>query len=81
VELYLHSHNTPSWRAQLKKHRDNFTFTFLPLPIIIIIIIVVVVVVAVKGKVRVLNCAPRHEDVLRGAGIAARILDVGTRVR
>jgi len=30
VELYLHSHNTPSWRSsQLKrKLRDNFTFTF-----------------------------------------------------
>jgi hypothetical protein len=28
VELYLHSHNTPSWRDdELKKHRDNFTFT------------------------------------------------------
>jgi hypothetical protein len=25
MELYLHSPNTPSWRAaQLKKHRDNF---------------------------------------------------------
>jgi hypothetical protein len=28
VALYLHSHNTPSWRGALlkKKHRDNFTF-------------------------------------------------------
>jgi hypothetical protein len=26
VELYLHSPNTPTWRAQLK-HRENFTFT------------------------------------------------------
>jgi hypothetical protein len=28
VELYLHSHNTPSWRGAQLKHRDNFTFTF-----------------------------------------------------
>jgi hypothetical protein len=27
VELYLHSPNTPSWRARLKNiYRDNFTF-------------------------------------------------------
>jgi hypothetical protein len=33
VELYLHSHNTPSWHgAQLKKHRDNFAS---PLPYLI----------------------------------------------
>jgi hypothetical protein len=30
VELYFHSHYTPSWRgAQLGEHRDNFTFTFI----------------------------------------------------
>jgi hypothetical protein len=28
VEMYLHSHNTPSWRGAQLKHRDNFTFTF-----------------------------------------------------
>jgi hypothetical protein len=26
VELYFHSHNTPSWRDAQLKHRDNFTF-------------------------------------------------------
>jgi len=26
VELYLHSHNTPSWNGAQLKHRDNFTF-------------------------------------------------------
>jgi hypothetical protein len=28
VELYLHSHNTSSWRGALVKNRDNFIFTF-----------------------------------------------------
>jgi hypothetical protein len=28
VELYLHFPNTPSWRGDQLKHRDNFTFTF-----------------------------------------------------
>jgi hypothetical protein len=27
LELYLHSHNTPSWRDAQLKHRDNFAFT------------------------------------------------------
>jgi hypothetical protein len=28
MELYLHSHNNPSWHsAKLKKYRDNFTIT------------------------------------------------------
>jgi len=44
VELYPHSHNTPSWHgARLKKHRDNF----------IIIIGVVVAAVAVVVAVTV----------------------------
>jgi len=28
VQLYLHSPNTPSWRAAQLKHRDKFTFYF-----------------------------------------------------
>jgi hypothetical protein len=34
VELYLHFHNTPSWRdaAQLQ-HRNNFSFTILPIDV------------------------------------------------
>jgi hypothetical protein len=28
VELYLHSHNTPSWLGAQLKYRDNFTSTF-----------------------------------------------------
>jgi hypothetical protein len=28
VELYLHSHNTPSWHGAKLTHRENFTFTF-----------------------------------------------------
>jgi hypothetical protein len=28
VDLYLHSPNTPSWRGDQLKRRDNFTFTF-----------------------------------------------------
>jgi hypothetical protein len=29
VELYIHSHNAPSWRdARLKKHTDDFTFIY-----------------------------------------------------
>jgi hypothetical protein len=28
VELYLQSHNTPSWRGAQLKHRDSFTFTY-----------------------------------------------------
>jgi hypothetical protein len=30
VKLYLHSPNTPSWRGDQLKHRDNFTFTINP---------------------------------------------------
>jgi len=26
MELYLHSHNTPSWRGAQLKHSDYFTF-------------------------------------------------------
>jgi hypothetical protein len=29
VELYLHSHNTPSWRGAPLKYRHNFVFTFI----------------------------------------------------
>jgi hypothetical protein len=28
VELYLHSHHTPTCRGAQLKHKDNFTFTF-----------------------------------------------------
>jgi hypothetical protein len=28
MELYLHSPDTPSWRGDQLKHRDNFTFNF-----------------------------------------------------
>jgi hypothetical protein len=29
VEIYLHSHNTPSWCGAQLKHRDNFAFNFI----------------------------------------------------
>jgi hypothetical protein len=28
VELYLHSHNTPSWHGDQLRHRDNFASCF-----------------------------------------------------